>query len=151
MSKAQSLHFLCMAACACCAIAAAGPALAEPEQRDLGRIFFSAERRAALDRMRQLNVYATRALQGESLRLDGVVQRAGGKSTVWINGRPQTEGEAAYSGTEVLITPRLPGQARIAVGNDSSTDLKVGEAINRSTGERDTRLGQGSVSRHSRP
>ena len=114
----------------------------------LGRLFFSPEKRATLDRQRQSNIQEARSLQGETLRLDGIVQRSSGKHTVWINGAPQTEAEAAKSGVGVVVNPRTPGKAELLPGDDSGTSMKVGEAVNRSTGDRDTRLGSGSVVRH---
>lgn len=87
-------------------------------------------------------------MQGETLRLDGIVQRSSGRHTVWINGSPQTETEAAKSGVGVVVNARDPGKAELLPGEESGTRMKVGEAINRSTGDRDTRLGTGSVVRH---
>jgi hypothetical protein len=123
-------------------------AAAEPSPDTLGRLFFSPEKRVALDRQRQSNIQEVRSLQGETLRLDGIVQRSSGKHTVWINGAPQTETEAARSGVGVVVNPRTPGKADLLPGDDSGTSMKVGEAVNRSTGDRDTRLGSGSVVRH---
>lgn len=124
------------------------PSPAQAQDAELGRLFFTPERRAALDRQRQFNIQEIRAVQGETLSLDGIVQRSSGKRTVWINNRPQTESDEAQTGIGVAINPRRPGNARIRSGEDAVTQLNVGEAINRSTGERDTRLGNGSVARH---
>lgn len=116
---------------------------AQAQETGIGRLFFSAERRAILDRQRQHNIQEVRTIQGESLRLDGIVQRTNGKRTVWINGRAQTEGNEAESGIIVKLDPRRPGSASLAPGDEAPSQLKVGESINRSTGERDTRLGGG--------
>jgi hypothetical protein len=124
------------------------PSAAQTAEDALGRLFFTPERRAVLDRQRQSNIQEARSLQGETMRLDGVVQRSSGKHTVWINGTPQTETDAAKSGIGVIVNPRDPGKAELLPGEDSGTRMKVGEAINRSTGDRDTRLGSGSVVRH---
>jgi hypothetical protein len=113
-----------------------------------GRLFFTPERRAALNRQRELKVQEVQTIQSETLRLDGVVQRTGGRNTYWINGRPQTEGAAVTSGISIGVKPRNPGSAEIRLGEDAATPVNVGEAINRTTGERDTRLGGGSVLRH---
>ena len=109
------------------------------------RLFFSAEKRATLDRQRTQNLQQIRSLQGATLNLDGMVQRSSGKSTVWINGQPQNENEAARNGVNVFLSPKTPGKAQIAPGDESPTALKVGETINRATGERDNRLGNGIV------
>lgn len=109
------------------------------------RLFFSAEKRATLDRQRTQNLQQIRSLQGSTLNLDGMVQRSSGKSTVWINGQPQNENEAARNGVNVFLSPKTPGRAQIAPGDESPTALKVGETINRATGERNNRLGNGKV------
>jgi hypothetical protein len=131
-----------------CLLVALLPTLAQAQDAELGRLFFTPERRAALDRQRQFNIQEIRAIQGESLSLDGIVQRSSGKRTVWINGRPQTERDEPQTGIGVAINPHSPGNAQIRSGDEAATRLNVGEAINRSTGERDTRLGGGSVARH---
>jgi hypothetical protein len=79
------------------------------------------------------------------MSLDGVVYRPGGKSTVWINRQAQNESDQVRTGVKVVITPRNPGRALIAPGEDKPEQLKVGEAINRTTGERNNRLGGGAV------
>ena len=119
----------------------AAPVPIQPIQR----LFFSAEKRATLDRQRTQNLQQIRSLQGATLNLDGMVQRSSGKSTVWINGQPQNENEAARNGVNVLLSPKTPGKAQIAPGDESPTALKVGETINRATGERNNRLGNGIV------
>ena len=48
----------------------------------LGRLFFTPERRAALERQRAFNIQEAQTLQGSSMSLDGVVYRSGGTSTV---------------------------------------------------------------------
>lgn len=118
-------------------------ALAQEDYADLGRLFFTPERRAALERQRQLNIQEVRTLEGATLRLDGVVRRSSGKSTVWINGTPQNEDDARRSGVDVRLKPGHPGSALIAPGDEAPTQLKVGEAVNRATGERESRLGGG--------
>ncbi len=123
-------------------IAPAKPVLAE-DYPELGRLFLTPERRAALERQRQLNIQEVRALEGATLRLDGVVRRSSGKSTVWLNGTPQNEDVGSRGGITVRIAPSHPGSAQIVPGDEAPTQLKVGESINRATGERDNRLGGG--------
>jgi hypothetical protein len=112
---------------------------------ELGRLFFTPERRATLERQRTLNVQEAQTLQGTSMTLDGVVYRSGGKATVWINRQAQTENEASRTGVTAVVTPRAPGSALLTPGEETPAQLKVGEAINRATGERNTRLGGGAV------
>lgn len=111
----------------------------------LGRLFFTPERRLALERQRTHNVQQAQALQGTTMTLDGVVYRSSGKSTVWINQHAQNENEAKRTGVSATLSPRNPGRALIAPGEDTPANLKVGEAVNRATGERNTRLGGGVV------
>jgi hypothetical protein len=113
------------------ALAAAMPIRAEP----LGRLFLTPERRALLEHQRRTNVEETQALEGSTLSLDGVVVRSGGKSTVWINGRPQhddTRGAPVQAG----VAPREPGRARLAAGGEAPANLRVGESINMATREK---------------
>lgn len=122
-------------------------AAAAPE---LGRLFFTPEKRALLERQRLTNIREAQSLEGATMSLDGVVQRSGGKSTVWINGHPQHERDAARTGVEVHLSPKDPGRADLTPGEETPTQLKVGEAINRATGERNDRLGGGVVKTPSR-
>ena len=50
-----------------------------------------------------------------------------------------------HTGVTVHLAPKNPGRAQLAPGEESPTQLKVGEAINRLTGERNDRLGGGTV------
>ena len=112
---------------------------------ELGRLFFTPERRATLERQRTSNVQETQTLQGTTMSLDGVVYRSSGKTTVWINHQDQTEGQSGRTGVNAVVSPRTPGSALLAPGEDAPAELKVGESINRATGQRNTRLGSGSV------
>lgn len=116
------------------------------EAATLGRLFFTPERRQAMERQRTHNVQQAHALQGTTMSLDGVVYRSSGKSTVWINRHAQSESDSARTGVTAKLSPKDPGRALISPGEDTPANLKVGEAINRATGERNTRLGGGSVS-----
>ncbi len=112
---------------------------------ELGRLFFTPERRSTLERQRTLNVQEAQSLQGTSMSLDGVVYRSSGKATVWVNNQAQTEGESSRTGVTATISPGTPGSALLAPGEEAPARLKVGETINRATGERNTRLGGGAV------
>lgn len=123
----------------------APPLQAAADDDRLGRLFFTPERRQALDRQRLSNIQEAQSLEGATLSLDGVVQRSSGKATVWINGRAQDAYDAAGAGISARLTPRDPGVAQIVPGEEAPTQLKVGEEINRATGERNDRLGGGLV------
>lgn len=113
--------------------------------QELGRLFFTPERRAALERQRTLNVQEAQTLQGTTMSLDGVVYRSSGKATVWINNQAQAENESARTGVSASLSPKAPGSALLKPGEEAPAHLKVGEAVNRATGERNTRLGGGVV------
>lgn len=121
------------------------PPVCAAEPTNLGRLFFTPERRLALERQRTHHVQQAQALQGTTMSLDGVVYRSSGKSTVWINQHAQNENDAKRTGVSAKLSPRDPGHALIAPGEDTPANLKVGEAVNRATGERNTRLGGGQV------
>jgi len=112
---------------------------------ELGRLFFTPERRVALERQRTYNVQEAQTLQGTTMSLDGVVYRSSGKATVWINRQAQNEGESTRTGVSAVVSPKTPGSALLAPGEEKPAQLKVGEAMNRATGERNTRLGGGIV------
>ena len=119
---------LASALCAC-----AGPAQAD----ELGRLFFTPEQRAALDARRKARVPDQPAAaldESPSTRLDGYVKRAGGKSTVFVNGEAIPEGAQ----TEVMkVIPDRSSAARatIVVGDEARrVPLKVGESLDRGTG-----------------
>ena len=125
-------------------LAVIAPAVAADAQ-ELGRLFFTPERRAALERQRAFNVQEAQTLQGNNMSLDGVVYRSSGKSTVWINQQAQAEGDSSRTGVSAVVSPRTPGSAVLAPGEETPAQLKVGETVNRATGKRDTRLGGGVV------
>lgn len=127
---------LAAAFCACHAVA--------QEPQPLGRLFLTPEWRAALERQRQSNVRTTRSLEGESVRLDGIVVRSSGKSTVWINSRPQAE-RTDGSGVSVSTSPRRPERATVAAGLAPPAELQVGATLNPATRETGGGLTAGEI------
>ena len=120
--------------------AAAPPAAAE----ELGRLFFTPERRTALDRQRQLNIReAQPVIEGATLSVSGVVQRSSGKTTTWVNNAPQDEKEG--TGVRVEVDRANPGRTVVTAGEEEPTRLNVGETINRSTRETTTGVGAGRI------
>ncbi|MCX8017506.1 MAG: hypothetical protein N2690_06375 [Rhodocyclaceae bacterium] len=112
-----------------------------------GRLFMTPEWRVKLERFRQLNLQEVRHYEGGSVRLDGVVVRSSGKTTVWINGQPQTEADG-QGGLAAQAHPRQPGQARIVIGTEPAADLKVGVTLNRATHETAGGLAGGEIRIH---
>ena len=84
----------------------------------MGKLFFTPAQRAELDRLR--------GKAAEVITLDGVVKRAGGKSTVWINGVAQTENTAAQEVT-LIGKPRDAG-AVLQISSGRKIRLKAGQA-----------------------
>jgi hypothetical protein len=91
---------------------------------ELGRLFFTPERRSTLERQRTLNVQEAQSLQGTSMSLDGVVYRSSGKATVWVNNQAQTEGESSRTGVTATISPGTPGSALLAPGEEAPARLQ---------------------------
>lgn len=111
----------------------------------LGRLFFTPERRLALERQRQSNVQALeQPLEGTVMSLHGIVARSGGKTTVWINGRPQGE-DVTSTGVKARVSTREPGRAILVAGEEPAVALRVGESIDRVTRERKDIVGDGAV------
>lgn len=110
----------------------------------LGRLFLTPEWRGALERQRQLNIQQTRSLAGDTVRLDGIVVRSSGKSTVWVNNRPQTE-SSRDSGVTAATSRRQPGRAAVSTGAEPPVDLKVGVTLNQATGEKSGGLASGEI------
>lgn len=120
----------------------AAPAAAE----ELGRLFLTPERRAALERQRQLNIREEEARVvevGATLSVSGVVRRSSGRSTAWINDTPQNE--KSDTGVRVEIDRADPGRATVVTGEEAPARLKVGETINRTTRETSSGVGEGRI------
>lgn len=112
--------------------AAAIPAVAADEP--LGRLFFTPERRASLDRARQLNIAEQQQVtQGDIVTVDGMVTRSSGRHTTWVNGVAFTERNATPS---MRIQPTdNPAAVRIAPSEQPPTTVTIGTSVNRTTGE----------------
>lgn len=122
------------------ALTACTPLLADEA---LGRLFFGAERRAALDRMRASNITESQQQEEVSLTVNGVVRRSSGKDTAWINGSPQTS--AAEPRAWDALGRRNPAQVSVLPPGEASRSLAVGETWHRSTGEIETPLQAGRI------
>lgn len=149
-----SLSLQVLAQNATLAVAPAPTALADslnrPPPPAPGRLFFSAERRQALDQQRRTKQFQETVVEGDTLTLDGMVTRSSGKWTLWINGSPVTEKDSTSVGAAPVAG--RPGQGRLKAGGDSagSSTLVVGNGIDRSTGSGTSLLGDGAIRVHSR-
>jgi hypothetical protein len=115
--------------------------------QELGRLFFTPEQRDALDARRKARMpdkpTAAPVVASPTTRLDGYVQRSGGRSTVFINGEPVPEGAAEASR---LDTRRGDGRIPVRVGEGGARfPLKPGEVLDRSSGEVRDVIGEGRV------
>ena len=124
-------------------LAVGSPASAAEEA--LGRLFFTPERRQALDRQRALNQEdRAQASEDATLTINGVVTRSSGRRTTWINGVPQNENEVD-SGIAVTTRAHDPASVIVRPGDSPATRAKVGETINRNTGEARSLLDDGRI------
>lgn len=131
------------------AAAAAGTAAQE-----LGRLFFTPEQRAALDARRKARVpdkpAAAAQVESPVTRVNGVVQRAGGKSTVWVNGEAIPEGRQAEA--QGAARPAGAGRVSVPLGEGGTgLDMRVGESLNRESGQVSDIVGKGEVKVGARP
>lgn len=96
-----------------------GPCDAE----ELGKLFFSPEERLELDRygVKRPAEPSAAPTGPRSLRLDGVVHRSDGRTTVWINGRAAPPSTARRLPDSVGAAVRLPNGQRV--------ELKVGDTV----------------------
>jgi|CXWL01.1.fsa_nt_gi hypothetical protein len=134
------------------ALVAAGVALAgsmNADAQELGRLFFTPDQRAALDARRKARVpdkpAAAPVTESPITRIDGAVQRGGGKSTVWVNGETIPESSQADG---ARVTPRSPNPGRVSIPAGEGTqryDLRVGESVDRGSGEVRDILGEGDI------
>lgn len=114
----------------------AGPALTQAGE--LGRLFFTPEERAALDKERLLaglsiSRTANIAPPMENVTFNGHVKRSSGVSTVWLNGIRHPDGRNQIGVTEKNhalgeITVKLPDSSRVY-------SLKVGQTLIPGNGE----------------
>jgi crotonobetainyl-CoA:carnitine CoA-transferase CaiB-like acyl-CoA transferase len=84
-------------------------------------------------------------------RIDGSVRRPGGRSTVWVNGEAIAEG-AQPDGPRFPPQRSSPGQVSIPLGESQQRiDLRVGETLDRGSGEVRDVIGEGQhvdISQH---
>jgi len=122
------------------------------EDPSVGRLFFTPERRQALDRQRLYNIQDTSPTAEEPVvTLNGVVKRSSGRRTAWLNGVVQHDNED-LTGTKVKPGRRNPGRATLEEsGGGNTTTLSVGDSHRRGTEETVGLLPEGSVVRINPP
>ena len=111
----------------------------------LGRLFFTPEKRQALDHQRQFNIQEKQeAPESPTFTIDGVVTRSSGKKTVWVNGVTAEENDTS-AGIDVVPERKNPGRVLIQTGESTATSAKVGETVRRDTGETADLLNGGHI------
>ncbi len=112
---------------------------------ELGRLFFTPERRQMLDRQRQLNIQERKEIpEDPTLTINGVVTRSSGKRTVWINGVAQDERDTG-SGIAAMPNRANPGKVVVQPDGGQAARASVGDMVNRNTGETSDLLGGGRL------
>jgi hypothetical protein len=135
MRRTAALLLLCAALAPRAAIA-----------QDLGRLFFTPEQRDALDARRKARLpdKPTALAPSPTTRIDGSVTRSSGRSTLWIDGAAVPDGTQP----EGLRIRRGSDASRVivVVGEDGRRiDLRVGETLDRASGEVKSVIGDGEV------
>lgn len=123
-------------------LATSAMAIADEE---LGRLFFTPEKRELLNHQRALNTLDSQdVVEDPQIVVNGQVRRSSGKRTTWINGQAQNETETR---TGVVAYPAPAGHERVIIesGDDPKTAVKVGETLNRGTQETHDPLGDGKI------
>lgn len=131
-----------LAALALAAGAAAAQTQPQPQPADtqLGRLFYTPQQRAELDRKRATNVVETQVVVERLVTVNGRVSRSSGKTTTWINGVPQFD---VYQGRDA---------SQVAI-DDNGTDVEVsvGDTLDRARGELRSPVPPGDIQIHVTP
>lgn len=111
----------------------------------LGRLFFTPEKRQALDHQRQQNIQQKPQEEPEdrTLTINGFVTRSSGKRTVWVNGVARNENETA-SGISIKAGKDTPGEVLVE-DNAKRNRTQVGNSINLDTGKSADLLNGGHI------
>lgn len=114
--------------------------------QELGRLFFTAEQRSALDARRKAKppVKPAAAVPSRSTRIDGYILRSSGKSTIWINSETISEGSQPVEG-KTLLRRDEPGRISVPAGGGRRRDLRVGETLEAGAGDARDVIGDGEI------
>ncbi|MBP9712332.1 MAG: hypothetical protein KBD60_01410 [Sterolibacterium sp.] len=123
---------------ATCLPGLAGAAPLTTEAEEPGTLFYSPEERASIERTRRGLIASEQGSVPVTLQLNGLVRRSHGKSTAWVNQRPQPEGTLSVPRHDAVVGARglqVDGQP-----------LRVGETLDLASGQREDLLPPGAVS-----
>lgn len=117
-------------------LAVPNAAWSQPEKPALGTLFYSPDERTAIiaARKEQSGVVVQ---SGTTISVGGLVRRASGKGTAWINGQVVAEGQAVPAAGVPVIEPR-----RVLVDGHS---VRVRETVDIETGSRSDALPLGAL------
>lgn len=92
-------------------------ASATAQAAELGRLFFSQDERAQLERQHVLSADEA-GNDSRSLIVNGMIQRDGGKRIVWINGeqQPETPADTRTPASVPVILPGKSNPVKVKVG-----------------------------------
>jgi hypothetical protein len=117
---------------------AANPPAAAQGSADLGRLFYTPQQRAELDKRRVSNLpvqeEAKPAVREVLVTVNGYVGRSSGKTTTWINGVPQ------YDTIKSSDPTRLSVEAA-----DGRKTVKVGSTLDTNRGDVRDVIGDGTI------
>jgi len=99
----------------------------------IGRLFFSPDERAMLDRMRQKSGGSTVSATNQ-ITLNGLVRRSGGKTTAWVNQLPQHENETPQ-GVAVQQEQTAKPSAVLLLPSGKQIQLKAGQTFDTAKGK----------------
>ena len=104
-------------------------------QQTLGRLFFTPEQRETLDGRKKVPANPSAPISiSPTTRLDGVVIRSHGKSTIWMDGNALPDG-VRPEGLRVRRGDD-PTRVRVGVGDEGRlTTVRVGQQVDRVSGE----------------
>ena len=102
----------------------------------LGRLFLTPAQRTDLDKRRQADAQDVLISVDNFVTANGQISRSSGKSTSWINGKPQHD----------LARNRDPARVLVPNGEDQPpVPLKVGETYDKVRGDKRDVVGEGQV------
>lgn len=104
-----------------------------PRAELAGRFFFTPQERIVLNSQRNKSVGL--GARGGAITINGLVARNNGKSTVWINGTPQSEG---YDESGITVIGRQPAGGKLTVRLPDSSKpvgMRVGQTLETGSGQ----------------
>jgi len=121
--------------------AKAASATPAPRALALGRLFFTRERRLALERQRWHKAPERLPAPAATLRIDGVVKSSAGQVTTWVNGVPY-RGDMRHG---VGLSSGDPARVLLGREGDAPLAARVGESVEHTSGKTTDALSGGRI------